>query len=108
MQGADGQGGAGGGREGEEGAGEAAAPLAEPQARVAGGEGAEGVRGDASSGYGAAAGAASRTPTVHFLSAPKLPPTATPESRRALQAAGGRTPWVCDVCNIVFGSAQVM
>ena len=72
------------------------------------GEGAEGVRGDASSGYGAAAGAASRTPTVHFLSAPKLPPTATPESRRALQAAGGRTPWVCDVCNIVFGSAQVM
>ena len=35
-------------------------------------------------------------------------PTRTPESRRALQAAGGRTPWVCDVCNIVFGSAQVM
>jgi hypothetical protein len=38
---------------------------------------------------------------------PKLPPTATPESRRALQAQGGITPWVCDLCNIVFGSAQV-
>ena len=38
---------------------------------------------------------------------PKLPPTATPESRRALEAQGGITPWVCDLCNIVFGSAQV-
>jgi hypothetical protein len=60
---------------------------------------------DESSGHGAAAGAASKTQTMYL---PKLPPTATPESRRALQAAGGLTPWVCDVCNIVFGSAQVM
>ena len=39
--------------------------------------------------------------------APKLPPTATPESRRSLEAQGGITPWVCELCNIVFGSAQV-
>ena len=39
---------------------------------------------------------------------PKLPPTATPESRRALEAQGGITPWMCEVCNIVFGSAQVI
>jgi hypothetical protein len=45
--------------------------------------------------------------SVRVGAGPKLPPTATPESRRQLEAAGGMTPWVCDVCNIVFGSAQV-
>jgi len=42
-----------------------------------------------------------KTPT-----ALKLPPTATPESRRSLESQGGITPWVCDLCNVVFGSAQ--